>query len=295
MPGIGGTAIDWLRALRPHQWVKNLLVFVPLLAAHTTEVKPYLVVAGIFAALSAIASGAYLLNDLLDLPHDRQHASKCRRPLAAGKVPLLPMIALSVVLMVGGLAMAFALSVAAGLYALLYLVLAVAYSLLLKRKTFIDVITLAALYTIRALAGAAAAAIALSPWFMAFFLFIFLSLAIVKRQSELYTLRESNQTEARGRTYVTEDLTVLVALGTASGFAAVIILILYINNPQVSAHYARPELLWLVCPLLIYWLGRMVLLANRGIVADDPLTFALHDRTSWLTSIGILAVLLGAL
>ncbi len=295
LPGLGGHPRDCLRALRPHQWVKNLLVFAPLIAAHETQAGLYLVATGVFGALSACASGTYLLNDLLDLPHDRRHTSKRHRPLAAGKAPLLPMMALSAGLVTGGLTLAFWLSVTAGLYVLLYLVVTFAYSLVLKRQTFVDVITLAVLYTIRALAGAAAVSVALSPWFLSFFLFIFLALAIVKRQSELHLLRESNQSEAGGRAYFAEDLAVLAALGAASSFASVVLLTLYINSPEVSERYARPELLWLVCPLLLYWLGRMTLLANRGGVDDDPVVFALNDRTSWLTGFGILAVLVAAL
>ena len=290
LPGPGGRPLDCLRALRPHQWTKNLLVFAPLIAAHETQAGLYLVVAGMFAALSACASGAYLLNDLLDLPHDRRHENKRRRPLAAGKAPLLPMMALSAALVVAGLAMAFGLSVTAGLYVLLYLVVTFAYSLLLKRKTFVDVIALAMLYTLRVLAGAAAVSVPLSPWFLAFFMFIFLTLAIVKRQSELYALRESNQFAASGRAYFVEDLPVMAALGAASSFASVVVLTLYISSPEMGERYARPELLWLICPLLIYWLGRITLLANRGVVDDDPVVFALNDRTSWLTAFGILAI-----
>ena len=290
LPGPGSHPLDCLRALRPHQWTKNLLVFAPLIAAHETQAGLYLVVAGMFAALSACASGAYLLNDLLDLPHDRRHENKRRRPLAAGKAPLLPMMALSAALVTVGLAIAFGLSVTAGLYVLFYLVVTLAYSLLLKRKTFVDVIALAILYTLRVLAGAAAVSVPLSPWFLAFFMFIFLTLAIVKRQSELYALRESNQFAASGRAYFVEDLPVMAALGAASSFASVVVLTLYISSPEMGERYARPELLWLICPLLIYWLGRITLLANRGAVDDDPVVFALNDRTSWLTAFGILAI-----
>ena len=301
LPGLGGDRLDWFRALRPYQWVKNVLVFVPLAAAHETDAGPYLVAAGVFAALSAVASGAYLLNDLLDLPHDRGHPAKRRRPMAAGKAPLLPMIGIGAALAAGGLALTFWLSAAAGLWVLAYLAVTCAYSLSLKRKIFIDVTALAMLYAVRVLAGGAAVSVALSPWLLAFFLFLFLALAIVKRQGEL---RGSGRSASGGRAYVAEDVPVMAALGAASGFASVVILTLYIQSPETGERYARPEFLWLLCPLLLYWLGRMALLAGRGGEEgdskqlpgnDDPLIFALRDRTSWLTGLAVLAAFAAAL
>ena len=302
LPGLGGGPLDRFRALRPHQWVKNVLVFVPLAAAHETVAGPYLVAAGMFAALSAVASGAYLLNDLLDLPHDRRHPVKRHRPMAAGRVPLLPMAGIGAALASGGLALAFWMSTAAGLWVLLYLAATCAYSLSLKRKTFIDVVTLAMLYAVRVLAGASAVSVALSPWLLAFFLFLFLALAIVKRQGAIRALREAGGSASGGRAYLAEDFPVVAALGAASGVASVVILTLYIQSPETSERYARPEFLWLICPLLLYWLGRMALLACRGggdskrvPCNDDPLIFALRDRTSWLTGLGVLAAFAAAL
>ena len=300
LPGLGDRPREWLRALRLHQWVKNVLVFVPLAAAHETAAGQYLVAGGVFAALSAVASGTYLLNDLLDLPHDRGHPTKRHRPMAAGKVPLLPMVGIGAALVAGGLALAFWLSAAAGLWVLLYLAVACAYSLSLKRKTFIDVVTLAMLYAVRVLAGAAAVSVALSPWLIAFFLFLFLALAIIKRQGELRALRGSDWSVSGGpggRAYLAEDFPVMAALGAASGVASVVILTLYIQSPETGERYARPEFLWLICPLLLYWLGRMALLAGRRAPQGngDPLNFALRDRTSWLTGLGVLAAFAAAL
>ena len=295
LPGPGVRLLDCLHALRPHQWVKNALVFIPLVAAHETAAGLYLAPAGLFAALSACASGTYLFNDLLDLPHDRRHPKKRHRPMAAGKVPLLPMIGTGAVLVVGGLTAAFLVSAAAGLCVLLYLVVTLAYSLSLKRKVFIDVITLAGLYSLRVLAGGVAVSVPLSPWFLAFFMFAFLALAVVKRQSELRAERESGQPAVGGRAYLADDLPVMAALGAASGFASVVVFALYIQSPELGERYARPEFLWLICPLLIYWLGRMTLLANRGSVDADPVVFTMRDRTSWLTGLGILAAFACAL
>ena len=294
LPGVAGRRFAWLRALRPHQWVKNALVFAPLAAAHATAAESYAVAAALFAALSACASGTYLCNDLLDLPHDRRHPDKRRRPLAAGEAPLLPMLGLGAVLAAGGLAAAFRLSAGAGLSVALYLAVTAAYSLRLKRVVLLDVVTLAGLYVLRVLAGGMAVSIPLSPWFLAFFMFIFLALAVVKRQSELHALRRSGGFVAGGRAWRTDDLPVLAAIGSAAGFASVVVLALYVQSPEVSERYARPEVLWLVCPLLVYWLGRLTLLANRGAVDGDPVVFALRDRTSWLTGLGVLAALAAA-
>ena len=297
LPGLGGGPRDALRALRPHQWVKNALAFVPLIAAHETGAGSYLAAAGIFVALSACASGTYLLNDLLDLPEDRRHPSKRHRPLAAGKVPLLPMMGLGAALAAGGLAMAFHLprggGGGGGLCVLLYLLGTLTYSLSLKRKLFVDVVALAALYMVRLVAGGLAVSIALSPWFLSFFMFAFLSLAIVKRQIELRALRESDR--AYGRAWRAADLPVAAALGAASGVTSVIVFALYIQSPEVSLRYDQPEFLWLICPLLIYWLGRMTLLANRGAVDHDPVEFTLKDPTSWLTGVGVLAAFAAAI
>ena len=295
LPGPGRRLLDWLLALRPHHWVKNVLVFAPAVAAHETRPDLYLAAAEIFLALSACASGIYLWNDLIDLPHDRRHRTKSRRPMASGRVPLLPAAAVGAALAASGLLAAFRLSAVAGLWVLLYLVLTSVYSLWLKRKLFLDVAALAVLFTMRVLAGAAATGVALSHWFLAFSMFLFLALAIVKRQRELHGLGEAGSSVLAGRAYVAGDLPVLGSLGTASSFASVLVLTLYIQDPTVTENYARPEVLWTICLLLLYWLGRMMLLANRGTVDDDPLVFAMTDRTSWLTAIGILAAFLIAL
>ena len=294
-PVVPGGLRAWTRLLRPHQWVKNFLVFAPLAAAHETRAEPWLMAAGLFVALTACASGTYVLNDLLDLPYDRGHAVKRRRPLAAGTVAMAPAIGLGAALTAGGLAAAFGLSASAGRWVLLYVVLTAAYSLAIKRRLLLDVITLAALFAVRVLVGGAAAAVPLSPWFLAFSIFFFLALAIAKRQCELQRLHAADLTAVGGRAWRVEDLAVLAALGAASGFAAVLVVALYISSPAVSALYTRPDFLWVLCPLLLYWTGRATLLANRGAIDDDPVLFVLRDRTSWLTGAAALAVLSAAL
>ena len=302
LPGPRLRSLDCLRALRPHQWVKNVLAFAPLIAAHRTDTGSWATATGLFLALSACASSAYLFNDLVDLPHDRGHRSKRRRPMAAGTAPLLPMAGIGAGLAAGGLAVAFLLSTEAGLCVLLYLVATLAYSLWLKRKLFIDIVALAGLYELRVIAGSVAVSVSLSAWFLAFFMFVFLALAAIKRQSELRALGGSPPPpppppppRVAGRAWIVEDLPVLTALGASSSFASAVVLALYIQSPETSELYARPEALWPICPLLVYWLGRMALLANRGSVDDDPVAFAITDRTSWLVGLAGLGMFAAAL
>ena len=295
LPVSGGHPLDYLRSFRPHHWIKNLLVFVPLIAAHETSLALYLMVAGLFLALSACASGTYLLNDILDRPYDRQHKTKRHRPVAAGKIAPLPAMGVGVTMVLAGLSGAFLLSVTAGYFVLLYFGVTLAYSLYFKRIIFIDVVVLALLFTIRVFAGAVVSDIPLSHWFITFFTFIFLALAIVKRQSELHGLNETNQSESGGRAYYAQDIVVMTALGAASSLAAAVVFSLYLYSPVVRESYTQPAFMWGIIPLLVYWLGRIALLANRSVINDDPVVFAMNDRASWLTCIGIAVLFMAAL
>ena len=285
LPGSGGRTYDYFRALRPHQWIKNMVAFAPLLAAHETGPEHYLAAAGMFGILSACASGAYLLNDLVDLPHDRAHERKRHRPLAAGRLRVFPALCLGVVLVATGIAAAFGLSAAAGACVAAYVLLTFAYSLALKRGVFVDVAVLALLFIIRTLAGAAAVAVPVSAWFLAFAFFVFLALAILKRQSELSALRASGGSALPGRAYTVDDRAMLAGLASASGLASAVVLALYIQSPEVRVLYGRPDALWLAGFLLVVWLGRMTLLADRGVIGDDPVLFAIRDRVTWLTAL----------
>ena len=279
----GGLGVYW-RALRPSHWSKNMLLFLPLAAAHETTLASWLVVLGVFAALSALVSGTYVVNDFFDLPHDRQHAAKRRRPLAAGELRLPRALGVAAALIAAGLAAAFALTPAAGACLLLYLVLTLTYTLVLRQQLFLDLIALAGLFALRVLAGAAAVEVPISAWLVAFCLFLFLALAIAKRATAL-----RGDSAAAGRAYAGEDALALTVLGGASSFAAVVVLAFYIQSPAVAVLYERPEALWLACPVLIYWLGRVLLLANRGALNEDPVVFALRDRASWATGAALLA------
>lgn len=287
-----------LRAMRLHQWAKNALIFVPLLASHRVLEFPLLangIVA--FVAFGACASSVYLLNDLLDLPDDRQHPTKRHRPLAAGTLPILHALVLIPCLLAGAFALALALLpwgfavVLAGYY-----VLTLAYSMWLKRIVMIDVVTLAMLYTVRVIAGAAAMSLVTTFWILAFCMFIFLSLAFVKRYTELRDARQQGRKEkSAGRGYYPADFELLASLGGASGYLSVLVLALYINETAAaSTLYRSPQWMWAACPLLLFWLSRTWLLAHRGQMHDDPIVFALRDRVSRWTGLALLVVFAAA-
>jgi 4-hydroxybenzoate polyprenyltransferase len=280
----------YLRAMRLHQWAKNALIFLPLLAAHRILELPLLLSACLaFFAFGLVASGGYVVNDLLDLSADRDHPRKRTRPFSSGRVPLSHGFALSFALIVAGSALAAMISFPFFLWLLLYLGLTLTYSLWLKRKMLIDVFVLAALYTHRLIAGAIVTSIEPSFWLLAFSGFFFLSLAMLKRYSELVDLKLTSQTSAPGRGYTLGDLDTLVSLGTASGYASILVLALYVNSPVIARLYKTPQAIWLACPLLLYWLSRAWVGAGRGKIDDDPLVFALRDPVSRL----VLALLAG--
>ena len=272
---------EWLRALRLHQWLKNLLVFVPLLTAHRfMEAESVMQSVIALVSFGLVASGVYVLNDLLDLSPDRQHPRKRRRPFAAGTLPLLHGLMAAPMLTLAGLLLSLACNVQFTLVLLAYYVMTLAYSLRLKRVVMVDVVLLAALYTVRIIGGTVAIAASLSFWLLAFSMFIFLSLALLKRYTELHSMLSSGKTKASGRGYSVEDLPLLQSLGSAAGYIAVMVMALYIDSPQSVALYSNPKLLWLVCPVLLYWVSRIWVVAHRGEMHDDPIVFAATDRVS---------------
>ncbi|MDT8282954.1 MAG: UbiA family prenyltransferase [Gammaproteobacteria bacterium] len=282
-----------LKALRVHQWAKNTLIFVPLLASHRIFELPLLCNGLLaFVAFGACASSVYLLNDLLDLPDDRQHPTKRNRPLAAGTLPILH----TLFLIPGLLVVAFALALwqlpwQFAVVLAVYYLLTLAYSLWLKRIVMLDVIILAMLFTVRVIAGAAAMALTATFWILAFCIFIFLSLAFVKRYTELHDARQNGEKDkSAGRGYYPADFELLASLGGSSGYIAVLVLALYINDAASGTLYQSPEWMWAACPLLLFWLSRVWLLAHRGQMHDDPIIFALRDTTSRWIGAGVLLV-----
>jgi len=281
----------WIKAIRLHQWVKNALVFLPALLAHQVFVAPVLRGAVLaFLAFGMCASSVYLFNDLLDLDADRRHFRKRHRPFASGALSVRSGLA------VGGLlfaaAAALALSVNLRFAAVLggYYVLTWAYSLRLKRVALLDVMMLAGLYTIRIIAGSAASDVALSFWLLAFSVFIFLSLGFVKRYAELEVAARGVKIVGHGRGYGGADLPLILSLGTASGYCAIVVIAVYINSMDSLVLYRHHKTLWMICPLLLFWISRVWMLTARGHMHDDPVVFALRDRIS-LIVVAALALL----
>lgn len=278
--GTNSLAGVW-RAMRPHQWLKNLLVFVPLLASFTFIETPKLMAAiAAFISFSAVASATYIFNDLMDLMADRQHPRKRKRPFAAGDVSALAGIATSLLLLTAGFGTGFMVSPQFAAMLLLYLVMTTAYSLTIKKKILADAFMLAALYTLRVLAGQVAIETESSKWLLAFSGFVFFSLALVKRCAELKVMESSPDQRTAGRDYHVSDLAVLWSLGVASAVSSVLIFALYISSPEISAGFATPGILWFLCPCLWYWIARMWIKTGRGEMNDDPLVFTATDHNS---------------
>ena len=289
-PSRGGALRATFRAIRPHQWAKNALIFVPLLAAHSAGNPRSLIdVALATIAFCLCASSVYVLNDLLDLEADRAHPRKSKRPFAAGTLSIGAGLALVPVLLGTSIGIAALLPVRFEMVFATYYVVTLAYSFSLKGRVIVDAMALAGLYTLRIIAGAAAASVPLSFWLLLFSVFLFLSLAFVKRFAELDSLRRQQRLRAAGRGYHVEDLPVLQSLGTAAGYLSVLVLALYINSPAIEGLYRRPKLIWLLCVLMLYWISRVWMKAQRGEMHDDPVVFALKDRNSLV--VGVLAVI----
>lgn len=289
-PAMGFTA--WRRVLRVHQWMKNLLMFVPLFAAHQlTNLDTWLTLMLAFFSFSLCASSVYIVNDLLDLESDRQHARKRYRPFASGVVPAWMGVVLAPLLLIASLTLAQYVGGTFIPWLVFYFVLTGIYSWGLKRIMLVDCLTLATLYTLRIVAGAAASGMALSFWLLAFSVFLFLSLAFVKRYAELQEQFMSDNEKVHGRGYYTSDAPVVQMLGITSGYVAVLVLALYLNSSAVLELYKTPELIWGAVPIMLFWVSWMWMLAHRGEMHDDPLIFAVKDKASMLSGVAFALVL----
>jgi len=280
-----------LQGMRPVQWLKNLLLAVPLVTAHewaNLDKLTALLVA--FVSFSLAASSVYLVNDVIDAQHDRLHPTKRNRPIASGRLSVP--VALVAALVLIGAAVGIAYFVRGWFLELLlvYLVLTASYSFYFKSKPVLDAIFLAGLYTHRIVIGGEAIDEFPTPWLLAFSMFMFLSLALAKRHAELTLMQAAGKEAPANRGYHTRDIPLLAAAGIAAGYAGVMVFALYINSITNAQFYELPQLLWFICPLLIYWITRIWLLSNRGRLRDDPLMFTVTDRVSWF--IGLCSVML---
>lgn len=282
----------WLRALRVHQWLKNLLLFVPIFAAHQlTNLAIWRSLSCAFLSFSLCASSVYIANDLLDLENDRRHLRKRRRPFACGQLSISTGIVSACVLLCASLLVAAFVGGTFMPALLCYFLLTCAYSCWLKRLTLVDCLTLAMLYTLRILAGAAAAKLAMSFWLLAFSVFLFLSLAFVKRYAEMEVRSLLVETRIQGRGYYASDAPLIQNLGVTSGYGAVLVLALYLNSDAVVKLYRTPGVIWGTVPIMLFWLNWIWMQAHRGRMHDDPLVFAITDKASLLCGVAFAAVL----
>lgn len=282
----------WFRALRVHQWAKNLLLLLAPLAAHRAPAPDLVLgVAVSFLSFSLLASSVYLINDIEDVDHDRAHPTKRRRPLASGQLTVGAAAGAAALLAAIAFGLALSLPPTFRLVWAAYLALSTAYSFGLKRVVVLDVMVLGALYTSRVVAGAAAVDVPLSRWFLAFTVFFFSSLALLKRLVESIGVAERAEDLVAGRGWRAADVPVLLGFGAACSVASALVYCLYITSDEVRRLYERPDVLWLGLPVFLYWLGRVWLLAHRGEVHEDPVLFALRDRSSYLVGAAMAAVL----
>ncbi|MEN7973218.1 MAG: UbiA family prenyltransferase [Verrucomicrobiota bacterium] len=283
------------KAMRCHQWLKNLLIFSPIFLAHRFREPETLLQAAIaFLSFSFAASTIYVLNDLFDLSADQHHPRKCRRPFASGNLSITTGALLIPLLAILSVISGLLLSPSFLLVLLAYYLITTIYSWRLKQMEIVDVLTLAILYSMRIVAGSVATGTPASSWFIIFAIFLFLSLALVKRLAELREMGDSSgpENEQRERGYTVNDLPLLMAFGTASGYLSAFVFTMYLNSARVAQLYNRPELLWLFCPLLLYWITRIWMLAWRGQMDDDPLAFASKDPQTYLVgAIGAVLIL----
>lgn len=288
-----GTLLQYFKAARVYQWTKNLLIFVPLFTSHHFfNLKLLITSIRGFIAFSLCASATYIINDLFDLESDRKHPRKRGRCFASGQLSISRGIMLCGILGISGFLLSIFLPSAFIGYLLFYILLTSLYSLFLKRKVIVDVLTLAGLYTIRIFIGANLIGVKVSFWLFAFSVFLFFGLALVKRCTELQLVQKAGKLDLIGRDYTSEDLQTLRSMGIASSFIAVVVFALYINSAEVFSLYSRPEFLWAICPALLLWINRLWIKTSRGKMHDDPLIFTLKDSTSRIILLFIFVVVI---
>ena len=285
-----------IKQIRVYQWVKNILLFLPLLMAHhISDTGTDLKAIYAFLAFSFTASFVYVTNDLFDLESDRHHPRKRFRPVASGDLSIKTALVITPVLLLAGFGISFALlPMNFTIMLFSYFILTTAYSVKIKRVYIMDMVVLAGLYTMRLIAGALAVDVSMSYWLLAFSMFFFLNLAVAKRYTELRVMIENNKTKSKGRGYIIEDVDILRSIGPSFGYLSVLVFILYVNSAEIKVLYDRPEMLWPVAICVLYWITRIWFLAHRGKMTDDPIVFTVKDPVSYILGFIVLILAIGA-
>jgi len=286
------TFLNYIKVIRAYQWIKNILVFVPMLAAHQVTTHNLIDSSLTFIAFCLIASSVYVINDLFDLNADRAHPSKKLRPFASGTVPIKNGLIFFLLLFLPGITMSFFIEYYFFLLMLTYYMLTFLYSIILKKKVILDICILGVLYTFRIVGGGFATEIQISFWLLAFSIFLFLSLAAVKRQSELVDLKNRKKIKIIGRNYQARDLPIISMIAISAGFISVLIAGLYINTPDMLALYSKPWTLGAASIVLLFWLMNIISASSRGLVDDDPIIYAIKDNTSRICLIIVMLLML---
>ena len=288
---------SFIKEIRVYQWLKNLLIFLPFLMAHQfSDNNLYYKAFFAFLTFSLSASFVYVINDLLDLESDRHHPRKKFRPFASGELPFMPAFSVSLILFIAGIVCASILLPQKFLIVLIsYIISTTLYSFYLKRIYIVDIILLSVLYTIRLIAGSAALDVPLSKWLMTFSVFFFLSLAIVKRYTELMVMKKEKKDKTRGRGYIVDDLQILLSIGTASGYLSCLVFVLYLFSPEVTKLYQNSEYLFPVALLILFWITRIWFMAHRDQMHDDPIVFTSKDKVSYFIGFLIILCVIGAI
>jgi len=289
------TFYDFIKQIRVHQWLKNILIFFPFLLAHQVNLQNFINSIFAFISFSFLASFVYITNDLFDLEADRQHPTKKNRPIASGRISISKAILSSFILLISGLIISLLLINKYFLAILLaYLIITTMYTFSLKRIAIIDIITLSILYTLRLIAGGISTDVEVSQWLLGFSLFFFLSLATMKRYTELLVIKDLNKVNTSGRGYNIKDIPLIRTIGLASGYLSVLIFSLYLNSQKVISLYNHPKILWLITFSLLYWISRMWLISHRGEMNEDPIVYTAKDKVSYIIGLIIIILLTGA-
>tara|TARA_Y100001935_G_C17198886_1_gene454010 strand:+ start:23 stop:904 length:882 start_codon:yes stop_codon:yes gene_type:complete len=282
----------YLKSLRPHQWLKNFLIFIPLLAAHNTNLEIIRMAVIIFFSFSLMASSVYIINDIIDLKADRAHPLKRYRIFASGKISLNNGKILAILLFIFSIFIALNVNKLLIIILVFYFLISNFYSLMLKKIIILDICTLAILYTSRIITGGIVLDIELSVWLLAFSLFFFFSLAAIKRQAELVDLIKRKKLKSLNRGYKTSDLPIISMSALGAGYISVLIMAFYVNSPEVMQLYSQPQALWGICMVLLFWLTKISLVTQRGMMHYDPIIFAVKDKMSQVCFILILFFIL---
>ena len=283
--------IHIFKIIRPHQWVKNILVFIPMLMSHNLNINNFILSTKAFIIFSLVASSIYVINDIVDIKSDKKHPYKKNRPLAAGLININQCKYIILSLLV--FCFFFLIDIDNNFFILIvsYFIISNLYTFFLKKYVIVDLLILSSLYTIRIIGGGFITGISVSIWLLSFSIFFFLSLAAIKRQVEIINFKKNKKVKIAGRGYIVSDQKIINMISICSGYISILVLVLYINSPQVISLYSSPDILWGVCLIMLFWISRIMLMSSRKKIEDDPIVYAIKDKISYICLLFILCIM----